>query len=193
MEHHVSAITHFVNHYFGHFAQALLALLHIQPSDPELPIPEHVVMALLVLVLGTVFAAFLRTRLSVSRPGATQQIAELLLTNPLGFGIRDLLDENVGHEGIHHVAWVGSISLVILLGNLFGAFPFLSAPTGIVSVPLACAILTFIYFNVQGFLHHGIARYLLTFAASPHTAAAWALAARLVPVELIRTLARRLA
>jgi F-type H+-transporting ATPase subunit a len=190
MEHHVSAITHFVNHYLGRFALALLALLHIQPSSPDLPIPEHVVMALLVLVLGTLFAAFLRTRLSVSRPGATQQIAELLLTNPLGFGIRDLLEENVGHEGLHHVAWVGSISLFILIGNLFGAFPFLSAPTGIVSVPLACAILTFIYFNVQGFRQHGMGKYLLTFAGSPHTAADWILAVLLFPVELISTLAR---
>ena len=63
MEHHVSAITHLVNHYLGHFALALLAVLHIQPTDPDLPIPEHVVMALLVLVLGTLLAAFLRTRL----------------------------------------------------------------------------------------------------------------------------------
>ena len=190
MEHHVSAITHFVNHYLGHFALALLALFHIQPTDPDLPIPEHVVMALLVLVLGTLFAAFLRTRLSVSRPGATQQIAELLLTNPLGFGIRDLLEENTGHEGIHHVAWVGSISVFILLANLFGAFPFLSAPTGDVSVPLACAVLTFIYFNVQGFRHHGMGGYLLTFAGSPHTLADWILAVLLFPVELISTLAR---
>ena len=190
MEHHVSAITHFVNHYLGHFALALLALLHIQPTDPDLPIPEHVVMALLVLVVGTLFALFLRLRLSVSRPGAAQQIAELLLTNPLGFGIRDLLEENVGHEGVHHVAWVGSISLFILLGNLFGAFPFLSAPTGIVSVPLACALLTFIYFNVQGFRRHGMGKYLLTFAGSPHTVADWILAVLLFPVELISTFAR---
>jgi F-type H+-transporting ATPase subunit a len=190
MEHHVSAITHFVNHYLGHFAAALLALLHIQPTDPELPIPEHVVMALLVLVLGTIFAAFLRMRLSVSRPGALQQIAEGLITNPLSFGIRDLLEENVGREGVHHVAWVGSISLFILIGNLFGAFPFLSAPTGIVSVPLACAVLTFIYFNVQGFRCHGMGKYLLTFAGSPHSVADWILAVLLFPVELISTFAR---
>jgi len=53
MEHHVSGITHFVNHYLGQFALAILAALHIHPSDPELPIPEHVVMACVVLVLVT--------------------------------------------------------------------------------------------------------------------------------------------
>src|SRR5580704_14847816 len=97
MEHHVSGITHFVNHYLGQFALALLSALHFHPSDPELPIPEHVVMALVVLVLVTVVALFLRSRLSVERPGATQQVAEMLLTNPLGFGIKDLLDENIHH------------------------------------------------------------------------------------------------
>jgi len=192
MEHHVSAVTHFVNHYLGHFALALLALLHIQPTDPDLPIPEHVVMALLVLVLGTLLAAFLRTRLSVSRPGATQQVAELLLTNPLGFGIRDLLEENTGHEGVHHVPWVGSISVFILLGNLFGIFPFLSAPTGNVSVPLACAILTFLYFNAQGMRHYGVAGYLGTFAGSPRHFGDWLLALLLFPVEIISTTARLL-
>ena len=79
MEHHVSGITHFVNHYLGPFALSLLSMLHIQPTDPELPIPEHVVMAFVVLVLVTLLALFLRARLSVEKPGATQQIAELLL------------------------------------------------------------------------------------------------------------------
>jgi F-type H+-transporting ATPase subunit a len=192
MEHHVSALTHFVNQYLGHFALALLAALHIQPSDPALPIPEQVVMGLLVLVLGTVIALILRSSLSIEKPGALQQVAELLLTNPLGFGIRDLLEENVGHHGAAHVAWVGSISLFILVGNLFGIFPFLTAPTGVVTVPLACAVLTFLYFNIQGARHHGVMGYLGTFAGSPKSLGDWALAILLFPVEIISTTARLL-
>jgi F-type H+-transporting ATPase subunit a len=192
MEHHVSALTHFVNQYLGQFALALLTALHIQPNDAAAPIPEHVVMALLVLVLGTVIALILRAQLSVEKPGALQQVAELLLTNPLRFGIRDLLEENVGHEGAKHVAWIGSIALFILVSNLFGIFPFLSAPTGIVTVPLACAVLTFLYFNIQGARHHGVMGYLKTFAGSPKTAGDWALALLLFPVEIISTTARLL-
>jgi F-type H+-transporting ATPase subunit a len=192
MEHHVSALTQFVNQYLGHVALALLALLHIQPSDPAHPIPEQVVMGLLVLLLGTVIALILRSSLSVEKPGALQQVAELLLTNPLGFGIQDLLEENVGHAGAKHVAWVGSISLFILVGNLFGIFPFLTAPTGVVTVPLACAVLTFLYFNVQGARHHGVMGYLGTFAGSPKTLGDWALAILLFPVEIISTTARLL-
>ncbi|HEY6337449.1 MAG TPA: F0F1 ATP synthase subunit A [Candidatus Sulfotelmatobacter sp.] len=192
MEHHASSLTHFVNHQLGPLALALLAALHIRPSDPRLPIPEHVVMAVLALVVGTLFALVLRARLSVERPGALQQVAELLLTNPMGFGIRDLLEENTGHEGVRYVPWVGSISIFILIGNLFGAFPFLSAPTGVVGVPLSCAILTFLYFNWQGVRSHGVLGYLSTFAGAPKDVGAWFLAALLFPVEIISTTARLL-
>jgi len=192
MEEHVSVITHFANHYLGGLALVLLHALHIQPKNPELPIPEHVVMALVVLVVGTLFALFLRSRLSVERPGATQQVAELLLTNNMGFGIKDLLEENVGHNGLRHVPFVGAISLFVLLANLIAVFPFLSAPTGQVTVPLACACLTFLYFNWHGFAHHGVGKYLLTFAGSPHSFGDWFLALLLFPVEIISTTARLL-
>src|SRR5438477_9138971 len=147
MTEHVTGLTQLVNHYLGRFALALLSALHISPENPDLPIPEHVVMGFLVLIIGTLLALFVRSRLSVEHPGGFQQIAELLLTNPLGFGIKDLLEENVGHQGLKHVPWVGSISVFILLANLFSVFPLFAAPTAKVSVPLACAMLTFLYFN----------------------------------------------
>ena len=190
MEHHVSELTQLVNRFFGHFALALLSALHIKPTNAETPIPESFVMAMLVLVVCTVLALFLRSRLSVERPGATQQIAELLLTNPLGFGIRDLLEENTGHEAAKFVPFVGSISIFILFSNLLGLFPRLAAPTGVLPVPLGCAILTFLYFNWQGIRHHGVLGYLGTFAGSPKRFGDWALAILLFPVEIISTTAR---
>jgi F-type H+-transporting ATPase subunit a len=192
MEEHVHLITRFLNHYLGPFALSILTALHIKPSNAELPIPQHVAMGLVVLVIGTVFALILRSRLSAERPGALQQVAELLITNPLGFGIRDLLVENAGHEGEHHIAFVGSISIFILLANLMGVFPFLSAPTGVVTVPLACAVLTFLYFNWQGIRHHGVLGYMGTFAGAPKDIGAWVLAVLLFPVEIISTTARLL-
>src|SRR5713226_5722040 len=98
MEEHVSWITQFVNHYLGPLALAMLSALHIQPSNPELPIPQHVVMMLLVLVVGTLLALLLRLGLSVERPSGAQQVAEMLLTNPMRFGITDILRDNAGHE-----------------------------------------------------------------------------------------------
>ena len=187
MEHHVSWLTHLVNQILGGSALALLKALHFKPDYPDTPIPEHVVMALTVLVVGTVLALLLRSRLSVERPGPSQQIAELLLTNPMGFGIKDVLEENAGHDWQKYVPMVGSIALFILLANLFGAFPFLSAPTANVTVPLACAIITFIYFNWQGLKHHGAGGYAKQFAGP-----VWRLSPLMFPVEIISTTARLL-
>lgn len=194
MEEHVLWITRFVNQYLGQLAAGLLSKLHITPTNPETPIPQHVVVGMVVVLVGTVFALILRARLSVEKPGALQQVAELLLTNPMGFGIKDLLEENVHHGASKMIPFVGTISIFVLLANLLGAFPnsFLIAPTGAVTVPLACAILTFLYFNWQGVKHHGPIGYLGTFAGSPKSIGEWALALLLFPVEIISTCARLL-
>ena len=190
MAEHVTGLTEFVNHYLGRFALALLSALHIRPENPDMPIAEHVVMGVVVLIIGTLLALLLRSRLSVEKPGAAQQIAELLLTNPLGFGIKDLLEENVHHGALKLIPFVGSISVFVLLSNLLSVIPVFAAPTADKSVPLACAILTFLYFNWQGVRHHGVGHYLLTFAGSPRKLGDWLLAILLFPVELVSTSAR---
>jgi len=48
-----------------------------------MPIPQHVVMGMLVIVILTLLALVLRSRLSAEKPGAMQQVAEMLLTNPM--------------------------------------------------------------------------------------------------------------
>jgi F-type H+-transporting ATPase subunit a len=188
MEQHVSWITQIMNRYLGGVALALLSALHIRPSHPEMPIPEHVAMGILVLIVATVLALLLRSRLSVERPGPSQQIAEFLLTNPLQIGINDVLSENAGHHWRDYVPMVGSISIFILLANLFGVFPGFSSPTATVSVPLACAVLTFVYFNWQGIRHHGPLGYIKTFTGG----LSWPLIPLIFPVEIISTCARLL-
>ena len=192
MEHELKQLTHWVNHLLGPLALQLLHALHIQPTDYDHPIPEYVVMSLVVLVVGILLAMILRTRLSVERPGGFQQAAEMLLTNPLGFGIKDLLEENVAHGAERYIPFIGAISIFILLSNLLSVFPAFSSPTGIAIVPLACASLVFLYFNWQGIRHHGVGHYLLTFAGSPKHFGDWLLAFLLFPVEIISTSARLL-
>ena len=68
---------------------------------------------------------------------------------------------------------VGSVAVFILLANILSVFPAFSAPTAEISVPLGCAIVTFLYFNWQGIKHHSVGYYLLTFAGSPRTAGDW--------------------
>src|SRR5882762_208844 len=110
MEENISPITHLVNHYLGPMALAILQALQIQPENPDLPIPEHVIMGALVLVLTTILALILKSRLSVEKPGAMQQIAELLITNPMRLGIQDILDESAGTHARSFIYFVGSVS-----------------------------------------------------------------------------------
>jgi F-type H+-transporting ATPase subunit a len=192
MEEEIKQLTDWVNQLLAPLALELLHALGIQPADYDRPIPQYVIMSFLVLLCGTILAVLLRSRLSVERPGAFQQAAELLITNPMGFGIRDLIEENVAHGAERYVPFIGAIAIFILLGNLLGLFPGFASPTGIAFVPLACATLIFLYFNWQGIRHHGLGGYLLTFAGSPRHFGDWLLAILLFPVEIISTSARLL-
>ena len=187
MQEHAKWLTLFVNQHLGNVAIALLHAFHIQPSHPDLPIPEHVVMSMVVFVVAALGALWLRPRLSVDNPGGAQQIAELLITNPVGFGIRDVLVENAHDKKGKYVAMVGSVAVFILLSNILSVFPAFSAPTSAVPVPLGCAIVTFLYFNWQGIRHHGPIGYLKHFAGP-----VWWLAPLMFPVEIISTSARLL-
>ncbi len=185
MEHHVSWLTRLFNHYLGAFATSLLSVLHLRPTDPSNPIPEHVVMSLVVVMMGMIVVLWLKPRLSAERPGAVQQIMEMLLTNPLGFGIRDALDENVARGAEKFVPMVGSVAVFILLSNLLGVVPAFSSPTAEKSVPLGCALITFFYFNYHGIRHHGPMGYLKSLGGP-----VWWLSWLILPVELISTCAR---
>jgi F-type H+-transporting ATPase subunit a len=186
MEEHISPITQFVNHHFGSFALAILNALHLKPENPELPIPQHVVMGLVLVVGLTVLALVLRSMLSVEKPGAMQQTAEMLLTNPMRIGIRDVLEEAGGHHARSFLYFTGTVSIFILFANLMSVFPWFSAPTGEKTVPLACATLTFLYFNYQGMKHLGPVHYLKNFSAGTPIWIAWLI----LPLEMVSTLAR---
>jgi F-type H+-transporting ATPase subunit a len=187
VEEQITALTEFVNRLFGPLALQLLHALHIQPENYDTPIPEYVVMSFVVLLVAAVLALILRSRLSVDRPGAMQQMAEGLLTNRLGFGIKDVLEANAGHDADRFIAFTGSISIFVLLANLLGVVPAFYSPTGIAVVPLACAMLTFLFFNWQGLRHHGPVGYTKHFAGP-----IWWLSWLIFPVELISTSARLL-
>jgi F-type H+-transporting ATPase subunit a len=187
MHEHVNWFTILLNKVFGNLALALLSALHIHPKDAAYPIPNFVAAALAVLLISAVFFLWLRPRISVERPGAAQQVMELLLTNPMGVGIRDLLDENVEHGARNFLPMVGSISIFVLFSNAISLSPAFDSPTGHPSVPLACAILPFVYYNWSGLRHHGPLGYAKQFAGP-----VWWLAWLIFPVEIISHTARLL-
>jgi F-type H+-transporting ATPase subunit a len=154
--------TKVVNAVLGKFVTALMALLHIKPENPQYPIPNHIAMELLVFAIAVVFFLWLKARIRADRPGATQQVMEFLLVNPMGVGIKDLLDDIVGHGSDEHIPLIGTIALFIFFSNMLAVVPGLMSPTAAVTVPLGCAVVVFIYYNHFGLKKHGVGGYAKT-------------------------------
>lgn len=166
MEHQLW-ITVLLNRLLGKPVAVLLAALHIRPENPEMPIPNHVAMEFLVFAVAIVFFVWLKGRLSVERPGGVQQCMEMLLTNPLELGVRDLLESNIEHGAVRYLPMLGSIGIFILMCNLISLVPGLESPTAQVSVPFGCAIVVFIYYNYSGIAKHGPLHYSMEFVKMP--------------------------
>ena len=187
MEEKVLGITKLVNLLLGKPVARLLNALHIKPENPEFPIPNHIAVELLLLALVIMFLLWFRRRLSAEKPGAGQQIAEMLLTNPMGVGIRDLSDDIIGHGAEKYVPMLGSIGIFVLLCNMISLIPGIPSPTATNSVPLGCAVVVFLYYNFCGIRAHGPFGYGKHFLGP-----SLPLAPLMLPIEIVSNLARLL-
>jgi F-type H+-transporting ATPase subunit a len=187
MQEQVLGVTKLVNWLLAKPAAALLAALRIKPENPEYPIPNHIAMELVVFAFAVIFFLWLKRRLSVERPGAVQQCMEMLLSNPMGVGARDLLDDIVGHGAERYLPMVGSIGIFVLLCNLISLIPGFESPTATSSVPLGCAVAVFLYYNWSGLRHHGPLGYGRHFLGP-----SLPLAPLMLPIEIVSHLARLL-
>ena len=176
-------VTKLVNLVLGKPAAALLVALGFHPN-PEAPIPNHIAMEIFIFLLAAIFFLWLRSRLSVDRPGVMQQFMETLFTNPFRLGVRDMAGDFIGHDGERYIPMLGSIGLFILFSNLISLIPTLESPTAQYSVPFGCALLVFLYYNWCG-LRRGPLRYGKHFAGPIP-----ALAPVMVPVEIFSHLSR---
>ncbi len=154
-EEQVLSATKWVNWLLGKPALWLFHALHLQPANPTYPISNFFAMELIVFAFAVLFFLWLKRRLSVERPGATQQCMELFLTNSMGVGVKDLVDDVIGHEGERHIPLLGAIGMFILLCNLLALIPGFMSPTAEVTVPLGCSVVVFLYYNWWGIRHHG--------------------------------------
>ncbi len=173
--------TAFLNHLFANQVTALLRAIHIEPQFPQAPITNGVAMELLVFGFLVILFAMTRSRLSVEKPGGLQHVFEGLH----GF-VQGQSEEMIGHGVESFTPFLVVLMLFILICNLIGVIPGFESPTGLPVVPLGCAICAFVYYQAQGFKHHGIA-YLKHFMGPM-----WWLAIIMIPIEIISHLARML-
>ncbi len=80
---------------------------------------------------------------------------EMVLTNQMGVGVKDLIDDIVPHGGERHLPMMGTIAIFILAANLMALIPVFMSPTAVDVVPLGCATVVFIYYNLFGIGKHG--------------------------------------
>ncbi len=142
--------------------------------------PAHLVMIILVSLGLTLFAIWMRGRLSVGDPGVVQQALELAFEAILGF-MKNLIGP--GHRAFFPV--IGSFFLFILVGNLLGLIPGFMSPTSNINVTAGCAIIVFVYYNFHGFKAHGFVKYMAHFAGP-----SLVLAPLLFVIEIISHMAR---
>ena len=173
--------TEILNHLFAVPVTGLLRALHIEPHYPRAPITNTVAMELLVFLFLVVLFGMVRSRLSVERPGALQHIFE----GAHGF-IEGQSREIIGHHSEEFTPFLVALACFILISNLIGLIPGFESPTAVPVVPLGCAVCAFVYYQSQGFRHHGFA-YLKQFIGP-----VWWLAIIMIPIEIISHLARML-
>ena len=187
MEEQILYVTKLLNGLLAKPVLALLAALHVQPENAQYPIPNYFVMELIVVGLCVIFFLWLKARLSVDAPGGTQQCVEALITNPMGVGAQDLLDDLIGHGSEKYLPMLGAIGIFVLACNLISVVPGTMSPTADHSVPLGCAIVVFLYYNYAGILKKGPIKHGLHFLGP-----VWWLAWLMFPIEVVSNVFRLL-
>ncbi len=177
MEEHELLIVDWINALLGHHIVSLLGL-HV--AEGEHVIPMQVIMATFVLLVCFGFFGYVRSRLSVENPGKLQQVLEVAIEF-----LGSQLEEIIGHDGRRFLNIVGTLGVFILFSNMLGLVPGMAAPTSNINVPLGCAIIVFLYYNIQGMRQQGVWKYLKHFMGP-----VWWLAPLMIPIEFISHIAR---
>ena len=171
--------TEILNRYFGAPVAAALARLGQPSLHPQTPINNFVAME--ILVVGILFLLFVvvRSRLSVESPGGLQHVVE----GVHGF-VENQSHEIIGHDYQRYTPYLMALGAFILFSNLIGLVPGFISPTATPTVPLGCAVVTFIYYHYHGIRTHGF-HYVKQFLGP-----VWLLAPLMFVIEVVSHFAR---
>ena len=157
-----------------------VGLLPAEAADKAVKVNQALGLELLVVAGLIAFFIIVRLTLSVEKPKAPQQVAEMIYE-----GIGGLAEQIIGHGYQRFQAFVTCIFLFVLLNNLLGLIPGIAAPTTSPWVPLGLALPTFLYYNYQGVRAQGLIGYAKHFCGP-----IWWMAWLLLPIELVSHFAR---
>lgn len=174
--------TALLNHAFAGPVNALLQSLPpvFHPANPEAPISNAVAMEVLVVAFLILLFLAIRSTLKVDKPGGLQHLAEMFhefITNQS--------HEIIGPHSEKFTPFLLSLFVFILFGNLIGLIPTFESPTASAAVPLGCAVVAFVYYNLHGIKQQGPLKFVAHFAGP-----VWWLAPLILPIEIISSFAR---
>jgi F-type H+-transporting ATPase subunit a len=178
LEHTVYAAEIF-NKVFGKPILALLGLLGIHPRNPASPVPDYLVMVIVVAALLIVLFGLASRGLALV-PSRRQTFLELVIQTFEG-----QLVDIIGEEGKKFLPMIATIGLFIFSANMLGLVPGFMSPTSKLNVTAGCALTVFVYYHWQGMKAQGVLKYLKHF-----TGPIPALAPLLLPIEIISHFSR---
>lgn len=144
-------------------------------------LPDHVIMALLVVLIVGVLLFSARRSFSLDHPSVLQQILELLLSS-----LTNLCEDVIGHgKGKTFVPFITGLAFFIFISNFFGLIFFLQPPTANTSTTFALSLTAFLFYNIVAVVKQGPLGWLKHMAGP-----VWWLAPLMMPVEIISHLAR---
>src|SRR5436305_13921708 len=78
-------------------------------------VPDHVIMALLVLVISTILFGIGSRYINRDNPGPLQHFLEMVVG-----GLKGMLHDIIGHDGDRYLPIIGAFAAFIFISNIFG-------------------------------------------------------------------------
>ena len=105
-------------------------------------VPDHVIMALLVLLVSSVIFPLASRKFSKDNPGGFQHFLEVIVS-----GLKGLIEDIIGHGASQKYLYIiGGFACFIFISNIFGLFFFLQPPTGNPNTTFGLGLTAFLSF-----------------------------------------------
>src|SRR3954451_21656892 len=102
-------------------------------------IPDHVIMALVVLLISAIVFPLMARGISRENPGHFQQMLELVVS-----GLKALLRDIIGHDADVYLYIIGGFADFVCVPNIFGLVVFLRPAASNPNTPLVLALPAFL-------------------------------------------------
>lgn len=174
-------LAHLLNSLFAGPATWLMNAVGHPPINPAEPISGVFTMEIVAFLILLVFFIIVRLTLNVEKPGVAQQLAEMAEEF-----VSDQTEPIIGEKYSIYLAFLTALILFVVVNNLLGLLPDVDTPTASPVVPLGLAIVTFVYYHLQGLRWHK-GGYIKQFLGP-----LWWISWLMLPIEVISHIARLL-